>query len=118
MLEFRAVTGVDVIKDTAYLRWADVAPAQGPALQRITDVEVLRRNAELSGRTDANLDPAFGGNRWLLAEIPKERDRTRTRLAKSRADIAKLILDVNELEAGSARCDYMLGITDELPARP
>ncbi|HEX9087732.1 MAG TPA: hypothetical protein VF867_09420, partial [Arthrobacter sp.] len=57
-LEFRAVTGVDVINDTAYLRWVDVAPVQGPALQRIADVEVLRRNAELAGRTEANLDPA------------------------------------------------------------
>lgn len=60
-LEFRVVTGIDVINDSAYLRWIDVAPVQGPALQRITDVEVLQRNAELAGRVDANLDPSSGG---------------------------------------------------------
>jgi hypothetical protein len=117
-LEFRAVTGVEVIKDAAYLRWVDVAPVQGPALQRITDVEVLRRNAELSGRTDANLDPASGGNRWMLDQIPRERDRTRNRLLEATAALAKLAREVTELEAASARYDYTLGLTDVHPGLP
>ncbi|HEX9087290.1 MAG TPA: hypothetical protein VF867_07185, partial [Arthrobacter sp.] len=104
-----------VINDTAYLRWVDVAPVQGPALQRIADVEVLRRNAELAGRTEANLDPAFGGNRWMLEQIPKERDRTRVRLDKSRSELAKLAVDIAALEAESARYDYTLGLTDVNP---
>lgn len=117
-LEFRAVTGVEVIKDTAYLRWVDVAPFQGPALQRVSDAEVLRRNAELSGRTDANLDPAFGGNRWMLAEIPKERDRTRARLLEAQGMLEKLTREVTGLEAASARYDYTLGLTDVNPGQP
>jgi hypothetical protein len=117
-LEFRAVTGIDVINDSAYLRWIDVAPVQGPALQRITDVEVLRRNAELAGRADANLDPASGGNRWMLNEIPRERDRTRNRLAEARAAHAKLTREISGLEASSARYDYTLGLTDVRPGQP
>lgn len=117
-LEFRAVTGVDVIKGAAYLRWIDVAPVQGPALQRITDEEVLRRNAELGGRDDANLDPASPGNRWMLDIIPKERDRTLNRLAEARAAHAKLTREIAELEASSGRYDYTLGLTDVNPGQP
>ncbi|HEX9227065.1 MAG TPA: hypothetical protein VF885_10495 [Arthrobacter sp.] len=117
-LEFRAVTGIDVIKDTAYLRWADVAPAQGPGLQRITDEEVLRRNAELAGRTDANLDPSFGGNRWLLDNIPTERDRGRVRLTEVRLQVERLTREAAELEAAAARYDYTLGLTDVNPGLP
>lgn len=117
-LEFRAVTGVDVIKDTAYLRWVDVAPAQGPGLQRITDEEVLRRNAELAGRTDANLDPSFGGNRWLLENIPTERDRGRVRLTEVRLQVERLTREAAELEAAAARYDYTLGLTDVNPGLP
>lgn len=116
-LEFRAVTGLDVVEGTAYLRWVDVAPVQGPALQRITDVEVLRRNAELAGRAEANLDPAFGGNRWILEQIPKERDRARVRLAESRTVLATLARDITALEAETARYDYTLGLTDVTPGR-
>lgn len=117
-LEFRAVTGVDVVNDQAFIRWIDVAPVQGPALQRITDEEVLRRNAELANRTDADLDPSSGGNRWLLDNIPKERDRTRVRLAESRSALAKLALEIAALEAESARYDFTLGLTDVNPGRP
>jgi hypothetical protein len=117
-LEFRAVTGVDVMHGAAYLRWIDVAPVQGPSLQRISDLEVLRRNAELSGRDDANLDPAFGGNRWMLAEIPKERDRTRARLLETQGMLSRLTREAAELEAASARYDYTLGLTDVRPGQP
>ena len=117
-LEFKAVTGVEAIKDTAYIRWFDVAPVQGPALQRISDVEVLRRNAELAGRSDANLAPDFGGNRWMLEQIPKERDRTRFRLAEARIVLEQITREIAGLEAESARYDYTLGLTDVNPGQP
>jgi hypothetical protein len=117
-LEFQAVTGVEVIDDTAYLRWVDVAPVQGPSPQRITDEEVLRRNAELAGRYDANLDPSSDGNRWMLQQIPKERDRARVRLTETQDAIASLLREADGLEAELGRYDYVLGLTDVNPGPP
>lgn len=114
-LEFRAVTGVEALGDSAYIRWVDVAPVQGPALQRIPDVEVLRRNAELAGRTDPNLDPESPGNRWLLEHMPKERDRARVRLSEARTALEKITREVASLEATTADYDYTLGLTDVNP---
>lgn len=108
---FLAVTGVAVLNEVAYIQWFDVAPLQGPALQRIPDVEVLRRNAELAGRTDPNLDPEGAGNRWLLDHIPKERDRARVRLAEARIELERITREVTALEATVADYDYTLGLT-------
>ncbi len=114
-LEFRAVVGVGVFGGIAHLQWVDVAPVQGPSLQRITDVEVLLRNAELAGRTDPNLDPESAGNRWLLAHMPKERDRARVRLSEARNELARIAREVAALETTAADYDYTLGLTDVSP---
>lgn len=117
-LEFQAVTGVEVIQGAAYLRWVDVAPVQGPSLHRISDEEVLRRNADLAGRDDASLDPSSNGNRWMLQQIPQERDRTRVRLAETQDAIAALLREAGGLESELVRYDYVLGLTDVKPPRP
>jgi hypothetical protein len=111
---FLAVTGVDLFEDRAVIRSENMAPLQGPAIQRIPDVEVLRRNAELAGNPDADLDVKKETNRWMLDTIPKERDAARVRLNEARDRLAKLIQEIPRMEAESARYNYTLGITDTL----
>jgi hypothetical protein len=117
-VSFKAAVRVDSFSGRPVIRWVDAAPVQGPALQRVPDAEVLRRNAELADRGDANLDPETEGNRWLLKHIPKERDRTRLRLSEARIEREKLTREIADLEAESARYDYTLGLTDVNPGHP
>ena len=115
---FNAVTGVDFVMDHAVIRSENAAPLQGPALQRISDEELLRRNHELTARgleVAPDLDADTKVNRWLLRTIPRERTAARVRLEESRADLAKLLHEIPRMEAEAARYDYLLGITDTLP---
>jgi hypothetical protein len=119
---FHAVTGVDFFEDHAVIRSEDVAPVQGPSIQRVSDEEMLRRNFELTGTPveAINLDTENTVNRWLIRAIPKERASARVRLETARADLEKLLAEIPRLEAENTRYDYVLGITDTLPdsARP
>jgi hypothetical protein len=122
-VSFKAAVRVDSFSGRPVIRWVDVAPVHGPALQRLPDVDVLRRNAELDGRTDANVDPDSDGNRWTLAYLPRERDRARNQLPAARADVARArteldraLREVARLEARVDDIDYVLGLTDVRPA--
>lgn len=119
---FHAVTGVDFVKDHAVIRSENVAPVQGPSIQRISDEEMLRRNFELTGAPadELDLDLETTVNLWLVRAIPKERASARVRLEAARADLKKLLAEIPRLEGENARHDYLLGITDTLAdsARP
>jgi hypothetical protein len=119
---FHAVTGVDFFKGYAVIRSENVAPVQGPSIQRVSDEEMLRRNVELdaSGTKEPDLDLGSAVNRYLVRAIPAEHAKVRTRLQAAREDLAKLLAEIPRIEAESTRLDYLLGITDTLPetARP
>lgn len=123
-VSFKSAVRVDSFSGRPVIRWVETAPVHGPALQRLPDVEVLRRNAEVSERTDANLDPESDGNRWTLDHLPRDRDRTRNQLPLARLDVnlARAALDralreVARLEARADDIDYILGLTDVRPDR-
>lgn len=114
---FFAVTGVDVVKGYAVIRSKNMAPVQGPSVQRVSDEEMLRRNAEVYPSTtdEHDLDPEAKVNRWRLHAIPAERTKVRVRLDEARADLEKLLTAIPKIEAEAARIDYILGITGEAP---
>lgn len=122
-LSFRAVTGVEMIKGFAVIRTTDLAPVQGPSLQRIPDEEVINRmrvaDLELHGR-EMHLHPA--AERHLINYIPKDRTSVLHSLAAARVELdgfeASLQAKrdrVTKLERDAARHDYLLGIRDDLP---
>jgi hypothetical protein len=119
---FHAVTGVDFFKDHAVIRSENMAPVQGPSIQRVSDEEMLRRNFELnaSPAEEPDLDPRTTVNRYLLKAIPAEHAKVRTRLQSAQEELLKLLAEIPRIEEESARLDYVLGITDTLPdsARP
>lgn len=113
---FFAVTGVDFFKGHAVIRSTNVAPVQGPSVQRISDEELLRRNAEVyPSATGEHLDPEAKVNKWRLRAIPAERTKVRVRLESARRDLEELQREIPRIEAESARLDYILGISDTLP---
>lgn len=114
---FHAVTGVDFFRDHAVIRSENVAPVQGPSIQRVSDEEMLRRNFELnaSPAEEPDLNPGSTVNRYLVRAIPAEHAKVRTRLQSAREDLAKLLAEIPRIEAESSRIDYILGITDTLP---
>lgn len=121
-VSFKAAVRVDSFSGRPVIRWVDVAPVHGPALQRLPDVEVLRRHAELGGRKDANLDPGSDGNRWTLTHLPRERDRAKNQLpvaqadvTRARAELDRALREVATLEARVDDIDYILGLTDVRP---
>lgn len=114
---FFAVTGVDVVKGHAVIRAKNMAPVQGPSVQRVSDEEMLRRNAEVypSATDEHALDPEAKVNRWRLRAIPAERTKVRVRLDETRAELERLTAALPKMEAEAARIDYILGITNEAP---
>lgn len=115
---FFAVTGVDVVKGYAVIRAKNVAPVQGPSVQRVSDEELLRRNAEIhppANKAERDLDSSTAFNRWLLRAIPADHSAVRLRLEETRAELEKLTAALPKMEVEAARIDYILGITNEAP---
>lgn len=122
-LDFNAVTGVEMVKGFAVIRTTNMAPVQGPSLQRVSDEEVTNRmrvaQLTLHGQ-DLHLAPA--AERYLIRYIPKDRATVLQRLAEARQDLATFEASLQErkervakLELDAARHDYLLGIRDDLP---
>ncbi|QOD05993.1 hypothetical protein [Pseudarthrobacter sp. BIM B-2242] len=113
---FWAVTGVRSFSGHAVIEAEDVAPVQGPSLQRISDEEVLRRSLQLAHPGEsADLDPQTKANQRLIRNLPTGRDRTRLELESARAEIRRLQGEIPLLEAQAASLDYLLGITNTAP---
>jgi len=121
-VSFNAVTGVELVKGFAVIRTINLAPAQGPSLQRVPDEEVVNRmrvaNLALHGE-DIHLRPA--ANRYLIRYIPKDRTTVLQRLDGAREDLAAFETSlqakkdlVAKLEGDAARHDYLLGIRNDL----
>ncbi len=122
-VSFHSVTGVEMVKGFAVIRTADLAPVQGPSLQRISDEEVINRmRAEHLRRTGDDIDLAPAANRYLIRFLPKDRSTVLERLAEAREDLAAYETSlqakkdlVTKLERDAARHDYLLGVADNLP---
>lgn len=114
---FWAVTGVRSFSGHAVIEAEDVAPVQGPSLQRISDAEVLRRSIELAapGKEPIDPDPMATANQRLIGSLPAQRDRKRVELEAARSELRRLQEEIPLLETEAARLDYLLGITDGTP---
>lgn len=122
-LSFNAVTHIELVEGYAVIRARDMAPVQGPTLQRIPDEQVVMRmrivDAALHGEARALAPKA---ERHLISYVPRDRSTVLERLAEAREELdnfeaslqAKRDL-VTKLEADAARHDYLLGIRDDLP---
>jgi hypothetical protein len=122
-VSFAAVTGIEMRKGFAVIRTTNMAPMQGPTLQRIPDEEVVNRmrvaNLELYGK---DIVLAAGPERHLINYIPKDRSAVLQRLGEAQEDLANFEASLQEkkdrvakLEQDAARHDYLLGIRDDLP---
>lgn len=121
--DFHAVTGVEMVKGFAVIRTTNVAPVQGPSLQRIPDEEVASRMrvAQLALHGE-DLHLAAAAERHLIRYIPKDRTTVLQNLAEARQDVVTFEASLQEkkdrvarLELDAARHDYLLGIRDDLP---
>jgi hypothetical protein len=123
-LSFHAVTGVEMVKGFAVIRTVNLAPVQGPSLQRLTDEEAINRmRVEHLQRTGEDSVFAPRVERYLLNMLPVERSRGLLDLEEARHDLASFEASlqtkkerVTKLELDAARHDYLLGIIDELPS--
>jgi hypothetical protein len=121
--DFNAVTGVEMVKGFAVIRTTNLAPVQGPTLQRVTDEEVINRmRVENLQRTGQDLPLAPAAERYLIRYIPKDRTTVLQNLAEARVELAMFEASlqakkdlVAKLELDAARHDYLLGIRDDLP---
>lgn len=121
-MSFHAVTSVEMTKGFAVIRTTDLAPVQGPSLQRIPDEEVINRmRVEHLQRTGDDIDLAPAANRYLIHFLPKDRSAVLQNLTGAREELATFEASLQEkkdrvtkLERDAARHDYLLGIRDEL----
>jgi hypothetical protein len=122
-VSFRAVTGVEMVKGFAVIRTTNLAPKQGPSIQRVSDKEaIMRMRLEHLQRTGEDTVFAPHVERFLLSMLPDERTRTLIDLAEAREELAKFEASlqakkdrVAKLEHDAVRNDYLLGIRDDLP---
>lgn len=122
-LSFNAVTGVEMVKGCAVIRTTDLAPVQGPSLQRITDEEAINRmRVEYLRRTGQDTVFAPAAERQLLRMAVADRSDLLHRLEEAREDLASFEDSlqakkdlVAKLEQDTARNDYLLGIRNDLP---
>lgn len=122
-LSFRGVTGVEMKKGCAVIRTTDLAPAQGPSLQRLSDEEAIsRRRAEHLQRMGDDVVFAPHVERLLLNMLPDERTRVMRELEEARQELASFETSlqskkdrVAKLEGDAVRLDYLLGIRNDLP---
>lgn len=123
-VSFNAVTGVEMKKGFAVIRTTNLAPVQGPTLQRIPDEEVINRmRVEHLQRTGEDIHLAQAANQYLIHFLPTDRTRALQNLADARNDLATFEASlqvkkdrVTKLERDAARHDYLLGISDDLPS--
>jgi hypothetical protein len=122
-VSFNAVTGLEIVKGFAVIRSTNLAPVQGPILQRIPDEEAINRlrvaNLGLRG-VDIHFSDA--AERYLIRHLPKNRTDLLLRLDDARKDLTTFEASLQEkkdlvtkLELDAARTDYLLGIRDDLP---
>ncbi|WP_139187284.1 hypothetical protein [Pseudarthrobacter chlorophenolicus] len=122
-LSFNAVTGVEMVKGFAVIRTTNVAPVQGPSIQRISDEEAINRmRVEHLQRTGEDTVFAPAVERQLLRFVIKDRSDLLHRLDEAREDLASFEKSlqakkdlVTKLEQEAVRNDYLLGIRDDLP---
>ncbi|GAA4033328.1 hypothetical protein GCM10023063_16130 [Arthrobacter methylotrophus] len=122
-VSFHAVTGIEIVKGFVVIRTTDLAPVQGPSLQRIPEVEAVNRmRVEHLQRTGQDTAFAPHVERYLLNMLPAERSRTLIDLADARQDLTSFEASlqakkdkVAKLERDAVRNDYLLGIRDDLP---
>jgi len=112
-----------MVKGFAVIRTTNLAPVQGPSIQRVTDEEVVNRmrvaRLALNGE-DIHLQPA--AEQYLIRYIPKDRTTVLQRLAEAREDLATFETSLQakkdllaKLEGDLTRHDYLLGIRNDLP---
>ena len=122
-LSFNAITGVEMMKGFAVIRSVNLAPVQGPPIQRIPDGEVEARMQKvdelLRGEANAHSPKVV---KWLINMAARDRTIVRLDLEEARRDLDNFEASlqakrdrVAKLEADAARNDYLLGITDDLP---
>lgn len=122
-LSFEAVTGVEVVKDCAIIRTTNLAPVQGPTIQRISDEEAINRmRVEYLRRTGQDTVFAPAAERQLLRMAVNDRSDLLHRLDEAREELASFENSlqakkdrVARLEEDVVRNEYLLGIRDDLP---
>lgn len=122
-LSFQAVTGVVVKKSFAVIQTTNLAPEQGPSIQRVSDEEAINRmRAEHLQRTGEATVFAPHVERHLLRMVVSDRSRTLLDLEEARAELESFEASlqakkdrVSKLERDAVRNDYLLGIRDDLP---
>lgn len=122
-LSFNAVTGVEVKKSFAVISTTNLAPEEGPSIQRVSDEEAINRmRAEHLQRTGEDTVFAPNVERHLLRMVVGDRSRTLLDLEEARQELANFEASlqakkdrVAKLEQDAVRNDYLLGIRDDLP---
>jgi hypothetical protein len=122
-LSFNAVTGVELVKGFAVIRTTNLAPMQGPSIQRISNDEAITRmrveHLQRTGETAAFADRT---ERQLLRMVVNGRSRALLDLEEARRELESFEASlqakkdrVAKLERDAVRNDYLLGIRDDLP---
>lgn len=122
-VKFHAVTGVEMVKGFAVIRTTNLAPVQGPSIQRISDDEAINRmRVEYLRRTGKDDVFAPAAERQLLRMAVNDRSDLLHRLDEARKDLADFENSlqakkdrVARLEEDVVRNEYLLGIRDDLP---
>ena len=122
-LTFYAVTGVEMKKGFAVIRTTDLAPVQGPSIQRVSDEEAINRmRVEHLQRTGEGTVFAPHVERHLLRMVAGGRSRVLLDLAEARQELESFGASLHskkdlvaKLERDAARHNYLLGIRDDLP---
>lgn len=120
-VSFNAVTGVEMVKDFAVIRSINLAPVQGPTIQRIPDEEAILRLRKVDEHLHGESKPLNPkAEKWLINYVARDRTPVRLNLEEARWELANFEASlqakrdrVAKLEADVARNDYLLGITDE-----
>jgi hypothetical protein len=123
-LSFNAVTGVVKKKAFAVIQTTNLAPEQGPSIQRVSDDEAITRmRVEHLQRTGEETVFAPHIERYLIGMLPEDRTRVLQDLAEAREELDTFEASlqakkdrVAKLERDAVRHDYLLGIRDDLPA--
>lgn len=110
-LQFKAVTAVNEVEGHALISHVNLAPVQGPSLQRLSDEEVRARLHEVAGTTPGALSEA--AERYLIRMLPAERSKAKARTLEALRKIDELTEQIGRDVEAVARAEYLLGIVDE-----
>jgi hypothetical protein len=122
-LSFNAVTSIEMKKGFAVIRTTNLAPVQGPSIQRVSDEEAINR-MRVEHRQRTGEDTVFAPHieRHLLNMLTGDRTRVLLNLEEARQELASFEASlqakkdrVAKLERDAVRHDYLLGIRDDLP---